>query len=297
MTKEKSDNIKEEQDNWDGFSATFDEQTGVSKTLAHEIKETEENIDKLVKEIAKTQNMRNKEEETYEVNAADLGHGVASLEGALSDMQAGKSFLSLKRTVRKALAISSAVELSPKHQRAVAVLLQADADEAPEGEFSFHSDDIIETIKDLEKEFKDKKDEVESNEAQNKKDFEEMMKSLEEDKKHAEETLATKKEEKDTADGKVAKAQEDMDLEAAALADDQLYLKDLTMKCELKAREFDQQSKMRAEEVVALESAMKIIKEKVKDNADDANKRALVQVSGGASSGETLADMAAEELE
>merc|ERR1719310_2159678 len=100
-----------------------------------------------------------------------------------------------------------------------------------------------------------------------------------EDKKTAEETLATKQGEKEEADKAIAEAQENMDLEAAALADDQLYLKDLTLKCELKAREFDQQSKMRADEVVALESAMKIVKEKVKDNADDANKRALVQVS------------------
>merc|ERR1719214_542183 len=40
-SKEKEDAIKEEQDNWDGFSATFDEQTGISATLAHEIKETQ----------------------------------------------------------------------------------------------------------------------------------------------------------------------------------------------------------------------------------------------------------------
>merc|ERR1719281_1925036 len=108
------------------------------------------------------------------------------------------------------------------------------------------------------------------------------MKSLKQDKEDAEGTLETKKGDKEEADKKVAQAQEDMDLEAAALADDQLYLKDLTMQCELKVREFDQQSKMRADEIVALEAATKIVKEKVKDNADAANKRSLVQVSKGA---------------
>merc|ERR1719261_1435867 len=148
------------------------------------MEETSENIKKLSEELKTTEEMRNKEVETYEVNSADLGHGVASLEGALSDMQAGKGFIQIKKTVRKALAIASAmVDLSPKHQRAVTALIQSDADEAPEGEFSFHSDDIIETIKDLEKEFKDKKDEVEQAEGQNKKDFNQMMKTLEEDKK------------------------------------------------------------------------------------------------------------------
>merc|ERR1719235_2581986 len=67
------------------------------------------------------------------------------------------------------------------------------------------------------------------------------------------------------------------------------------MKCELKAREYDQQSKMRADEITALETAIGIIKDKVKDNADDANKRAaLIQNSPKEKSN---AEIAAEELE
>jgi hypothetical protein len=125
------------------------------------------------------------------------------------------------------------------------------------------------------------------------------MKNLNQDKKDAIESLATKTEAKSTADAAVAAAQENMDLTMAALTDDRLYLKDLTMKCELKAREYDQQSKMRADEITALDTALTIIKDKVKDNADDANERAaLVQAkTGPASSTESDADVAAQELQ
>merc|ERR1719272_582785 len=64
--------------------------------------------------------------------------------------------------------------------------------------------------------------------------------------------------------------------EEAALKDDELYLKDLTSKCELKAREWDQRSQMRAEEVTALTAALKIIKGRVQDNLK-VNKRAFIQ--------------------
>jgi len=296
-TKEKSDNIKQEQDDWDGYSATFDEQTAISARLATEMKETEDNIAKITKEIAKTEEMRNKEVETYEVNSADLGHGVASLEGAISDIQAGGgALLQTKKTIKKALILSDALDLSPKQQRTVAALIQSDSDDAPEGDFAFHSDDILQTIKDLEDQFKDKKKTVEDEEGQNKKDYQETMKNLKQDKKDAEESLKQKTADKEEADEKVAEAQENMDLTAAALADDKLYLKDLTMKCELKAREYDQQSKMRADEITALESATDIIKDKVKDNADAANKRAAL-VQSGATEEQSNTEAVAQELQ
>merc|ERR1719265_2668615 len=61
------------------------------------------------------------------------------------------------------------------------------------------------------------------------------------------------------------------------LKDDQLYMKDLTAQCELKAREWDQQSSMRASEVAALTKALEIINAKVKDNSQVNKRAAFVQ--------------------
>merc|ERR1719316_2449498 len=144
------------------------------------MKDEEDNIAKISAEIATTEKMRDAEQETYEINAADLSHGVSSLEGAISDIQAGGGALlqKSKKNIRKAAALADALDLSPKHQRTIAALIQSDADDAPEGDFAFHSDDILQTIKDLEDEFKDKKSEVDKEEGQNKKDYTETMKNL-----------------------------------------------------------------------------------------------------------------------
>merc|ERR1719428_856931 len=222
--------------------------------------------------------MREKEKAKYEATAADLSKAVSSLEGAIADMQAGKgaSFLAVNKGIRKSIAIADALDLSPKQQRSITALLQADADESPEGDFAFHGDDIIATLQDLEKEFKAKKAEVDQIEGQNKKDFSEQMKNLQALKKTNEGDQKQAASEQDTADTNIAKATEDMVKEEALLKDDELYLKDLTSKCELKAREWDQRSQMRSEEVTALTAALKVIKEGVSANSA-VNKRAFIQ--------------------
>merc|ERR1719243_292443 len=277
-TIEKSDAIKEEQDNIDEFAATLEEQTGISNAKQAEVEELGELIRSLDTEMTEITARREKEKAKYEATAADLSKAVSSLEGAIADMQAGKgaSFLSVKKNVRKSIAIADALDLSPKQQRSITALLQTDADDAPEGDFAFHGDDIIATLEDLEKEFKAKKAEVDQIEGQNKKDFNEVIKSKTNEKKTAETDKGTAEGEKDTADGNIATATEDMVKEEALLKDDELYLKDLTSKCELKAREWDQRSQMRSEEVTALTAALKIIKEGVKDNSA-VNKRAFIQ--------------------
>jgi len=277
-TIEKSDAIKEEQDNIDEFAATLEEQTGISNAKQAETEELAEMIRSLDTEMTEITARREKEKAKYEATAADLSKAVSSLEGAIADMQAGKgaSFLSVKKGVRKSIAMADALDLSPKQQRSITALLQTDADDAPEGDFAFHGDDIIATLQDLEKEFKAKKAEVDQIEGQNKKDFNEVMKSKTNEKKTAEGDKKTAEGDKDTADENIAKATEDMVKEEALLKDDELYLKDLTSKCELKAREWDQRSQMRSEEVTALTAALKIIKEGVKDNSA-VNKRAFIQ--------------------
>merc|ERR1719284_169088 len=169
-TKEKSDAIKDEQDNIDEFAATLEEQTGISNAKALETRELEELIGKLDQEMTDITARREKEKAKYEATAADLTKANTQLETAIADMQAGKgaSFLAVKKNVRKSIIMADALDLSPKQQRSISALLQEGADESPEGDFAFHSDDIIATLQDLEKDFKAKAAEVDQIEAQNK---------------------------------------------------------------------------------------------------------------------------------
>merc|ERR1719456_727048 len=53
------------------------------------------------------------------------------------------------------------------------------------------------------------------------------------------------------------------------LADDEQYLKDLTAKCELKAREWDQRSNMRKNELAALATALGIMTDRAKSASEE----------------------------
>merc|ERR1719421_832267 len=75
----------------------------------------------------------------------------------------------------------------------------------------------------------------------------------------------------------IGKAEEALSDARAMLSDDETYMKDLTAKCELKAAEWDQRSKMRGDELSALNGALGVMTDRVKVKSDQANKRALVQ--------------------
>merc|ERR1719206_1207460 len=60
------------------------------------------------------------------------------------------------------------------------------------------------------------------------------------------------------------------------LKDDKQYLEDLGAQCEARAKDYDQRSQMRADELGALTSALKILENDTKSADESANKRALL---------------------
>jgi len=278
MTETKAQAIKDEQDNIEGFAATLQEQTSISNAKAHEIKELDELISTLDKDMAKIESMREKEKTKYESQAADLQKGIDGLEGAIADMKAGmpSSLAQVKTSIRKSLLMADTLDMDPKRTRVIASLLQEDTDEAPTGDGEFHSGDIVATLEKLQKDFKGRKTQLDQIEGQNEKDFTETMKTKNSEKTTAADAKITAESDKSNADANVATASDDTVLEEATLKDDELYMKDLTERCELKAREWDQRSQMRAGEVTALGKAIDIIKNRAKAN-ESANKRALIQ--------------------
>merc|ERR1719478_365109 len=81
----------------------------------------------------------------------------------------------------------------------------------------------------------------------------------------------------------IAQHREDLVTADGVLKDDELYLKDLTARCEDRANDYDQRSAMRGDELSALTEALKVLKGDVKGRADDVNKRALIQEASVAS--------------
>merc|ERR1719326_2671089 len=188
------------------------------------------------------------------------------------------SLMSLKTSAKRSLIMADALNLAPQHQQALTSFLQAAEGEKPEGgeDYEFHADALIAVFEGLDKDFLAKKAAVEQAEAEAKKDFNALLKTKQGELKAAQDSTATAEEEKDGFDTKLGEFTEKMVTEEAALKDDQLYMKDLTAQCELKAREWDQQSAMRASEVAALTKALEIMNAKVSANSQ-VNARALIQ--------------------
>merc|ERR1719453_1915250 len=152
---------------------------------------------------------------------------------------------------------------SPKHNQALAALLQQDQPEVPMEDFTFHSEEIISTIEGLQSDFKTKLSEVKIEETKAVSDFDLQLQA------DTDERAAAAKELKDTTELKavkmeaIAASSKELTETSATLTDDQNYLKDLTEKCNTKSKEWDQRSQMRQDELTALTTALTIVKEGV----------------------------------
>merc|ERR1719265_2672933 len=180
------------------------------------------------KDMVDAQTKRDAENTKYEATAADLDAAVTGINGAIDSVKdsAPASFSQLKESLRKSLVIADVLEISPKHQRMMNALLQEEDDGVPESDFESHTGDLTALMQDLAQKYADKKAAVEEEET-------------------AKGDLASRTEDLGTCEQDIGTAEEALSDAQAMLSDDETYLKDLTAKCELKAAEWDQRSKMR----------------------------------------------------
>jgi len=139
--------------------------------------------------------------------------------------------------------------------------------DVPVADYSFHAGDIVGTVEKLLKGFRDKKVELETTEAKAVSDFERGQQSRKAMLKAARESLDEKNKERTMTTESIATAQGDMTNMNAVLNDDRTYLKDLTIKCELKAKQWDQRSSMRAAELSAITQALTVLQGSVAEQA------------------------------
>merc|ERR1711977_47847 len=93
------------------------------------------------------------EKATFDALHAELTKGITDLTNAVNTLKGSRpsSLLSLKsviKTIRQAAFMGDAMGHSPKHQKALAALLQQDP-EVPMQDYNFHSAEIVKTIEGL----------------------------------------------------------------------------------------------------------------------------------------------------
>ena len=278
-TKEKSDAIVKDKDEIDTQSATLEEKTTLKNDLEKQIQDLHALIAQIEADVRDAEAKRDAERTKYEATSADLEAAVVGINGALDSVEASmpSSLAQMKASLRKSLVIADVLELSPKHQRMMNALLQEEDDGVPESDFESHTGDLTALMQDLAKRYEDKKAKCEEEEAAAVKAHNSYISSKTSQRETAEGDLSSRTEDLGTCMQDIGAAEEALSDAKAMLDDDETYLKDLTAKCELKAREWDQRSQMRADELTALNKALGVMTDRVKVKSDQANKRALVQ--------------------
>merc|ERR1719375_212616 len=160
--------------------------------------------------------------------------------------------------------------MAPRSKKVVNMLLQEDQPitDVPVSDYDYHSDSIIETLEGLLNEFRSKKTDLESDNETAESDYNVAMQAALDQLKQAEESLANKQKEKTETTEEIATSEADLTETNAMLNDDRVYLKDLTDKCETKAKLWDQRSQMRADELSALTQALSVLESAVAEKAE-----------------------------
>jgi hypothetical protein len=165
--------------------------------------------------------------------------------------------------------MADAMDMAPKSRKVVTMLLSEDQPitDVPTSDYDYHSGGIIETLEGLLGTFRERKTTLESDNETADSDYNMAMQAKLDQLKQAEESLANKQKEKTETSEDIATSQADLTETTAMLNDDRVYLKDMTEKCETKAKLWDQRSQMRADELSALTQALSVLESMVAEKA------------------------------
>merc|ERR1719310_490284 len=209
------------------------------------------------------------------VMSADVSDAISEVHGATEDLKhtmeeekgdvGGVALLALKTKAARVLELSSRsshVKPSDAQLRTLSML----SDPGVAHGYEFHSGEIISTMEGVEKTEKKERADLDEEEFKLEAALEKKILGLQNQKKFAEEEKAEKEALAESKSAELAAAKEDEATETKAKAADAGFMKVLTEQCELKAKEFDQRSKMRADELQAISKATDALVEGVQPN-------------------------------
>merc|ERR1719191_422198 len=228
-------------------------------------------LDTVLEKIAEGKKMRGEEVATFDAALTDMEKAISALERAIETLKASKpSLAQVKSLVRTSLLMADAMDMAPKSRKVVTMLLSEaqPITDVPTSDYDFHSDGIIETLEGLLNTFRERKTTLESDNETAESDYNLALQAKLDQLKQAQESLENKQKEKTETTEEIATSQADLTETTAMLNDDRVYLKDLTEKCETKAKLWDQRSQMRADELSALTQALSVLETAVAEKAE-----------------------------
>jgi hypothetical protein len=279
-TSTKSGAITAGQDTIDSTSAAILADTASQASKTADLTDRQQKQELFGKELEETQGRCLKESAEFEANVVDLTKAVSSLDNAAKAMKAkmpaSSALLSLRESAGQSLKLAAALQaIDEPKQKAIRAFLQRQPDPA-DPEYKYRSTGIIETLDSLHTQFTTSLTETQAEWDKAKQVCDAEKASIRDEMSNNELAMGTLKEEIDGLKVSIATGKESLVQAESLLADDQLYLKDLTDRCEARAKDWDQRSTLRAGELEALSQALTILKGKVQGADSAVNVRAML---------------------
>jgi hypothetical protein len=271
-SNEKNTAITEAQDTIAALTGSINQLTADREGLDEDIAELNENLEANAKSKKEADDERHHQKNTFDSEKAELVKAIGDLGNAIAtaregaDMPQGHEvgFIQLKpvlETVKKAVWMADALGMSSKSNEMLAMLQGSSK--------MTDSAQIVELMEQILDDFKKQLAEVENTETQRIADHNLVQQTLHDERNAADKDLKEAEELKAEKMSNIGSDQQDLTATNAKMTDDQAYIKDLTEKCNLKSREWEQRSSMRSDELTALTTALTIVKSRV--TAADAN--------------------------
>eukprot|EP00747_Dinoflagellata_sp_TGD_P143559 gnl/TRDRNA2_/TRDRNA2_176407_c1_seq18.p1 gnl/TRDRNA2_/TRDRNA2_176407_c1~~gnl/TRDRNA2_/TRDRNA2_176407_c1_seq18.p1 ORF type:complete len:694 (+),score=264.58 gnl/TRDRNA2_/TRDRNA2_176407_c1_seq18:62-2143(+) len=276
---EKLYNIEKSTAKLDKLAAKIAETESLIATLNGDISDLSKQKTSLDDEIKEITAARAKEHSAYLVEAEDISGAIEAMEGALqalADAKEGqtgdsKSMLLLQTMAANILKVGSrnSAFMPTQTEQSLLAMLRAETNAPGEAHgYEMKSNTIIQTLKDMKKTFKENKVDLDNAEFAAKAAFEKKKLGLQNEHQFASEDSDEKTALVETKSEELAADKEAETEETNAKAADNAFMKELTDQCESKAKQFDQRSKARTDELTALASALDALESGVQPNYD-----------------------------
>jgi len=257
-----------------------------------------EDLDKLGSEIngwstemASATAMRKTESDEYSATHTDYSESLEAIQKALQVLKARGTdvpqSLLQKDSETITTALTKASRLVPTEEKRALLLAAAVAEDTdgvgpPKANaYEFQSGTVVDMIEKLFERFTEERRKLEVEETNRKHAFELVKQSLTDNIKNGEDITAQKTALKARTTQEEAEAQGDLKETTTAKQADETYLRDITVGCEQKSKDFESRQVLRGEEIEALQKAVEIISGgSVSGAADTYLPGALVQLHG-----------------
>lgn len=287
-TLKRSSGITSGRDTIDGLSADIEERTALKTEKLSDMQARKTRQEHLSAELQDEEVRCAKEAAVYEETAADLTKALSSLKSALTALGSSSkpsqtALLMVGQTVERSLALAKVLGLN-QDRRQTFLGRQAATVDPSDPEYRFHSHGILDTLGKMQAEFAAKKSELDGEWAKTKATCDSTKQSLADELSTNAAAIVALQTATLQLQGEIAAARESLVTSEGVLADDQLYLKDLTERCEVRAKDWDQRSQLRADELSALAQALTILSGRAAGLDTSVNQRALLMLSRGPAS-------------